>query len=353
MKKWLKITLIALLIIVLALAATVTGIYWTRFATIATLDEVIPSSFYTVDFKADYKLDELLSRNLVTDQVFVDEALDIMYPMLPLEMEAPPLMCSVFTAESPEGEHICGRNFDLSEIHCLLIRTSPKDGYRSISALIPEIIDIKNFPIDSLMDKMKLLIAPYAITDGINEKGLGVAGLVVNGDPTYQDTGKTPITTNLALRLMLDKAASTDEAVELLSHYDMHASGGSNYHFYITDTTGKSVVVEYYNNEMTVTDSNILTNFYLREDAPRSTSKDRCYERFEIIKNALEECGGIVDMQKAADILQEAEMDDYYDGGYVSTQWTEVFNLEKGIVKMYIDRDYDNAHEFSIADFDK
>lgn len=353
MKKWLKITLLTLLAIVLVAAIAFTGLYWTRFATISTLNEVIPASFYTVDFKADYKLDELLSRNLKDDQVFVNEALDIMYPLLPLEMEAPPLMCSVFAAENAEGEHIYARNFDLSQIHCLLLRTSPKDGYRSVSALIPEIIQIKNFPISGVMDKMKLLIAPYAITDGINEKGLGVAGLVVNGEPTYQDTGKPPITTNLALRLMLDKAASTDEAVELLSRYDMHASGGSNYHFFITDASGKSVVVEYHNNEMTVTDSSICTNFYLREDAPKSTSKNRCYERFDIIEKALEKCGGIVDNDSAMDILKAAAMDDMMDEGLVSTQWSEIFNLEKGTVGIAIDMDFDNVYEFSIENFDK
>ena len=352
MKKWIVRILLILLAVILIAAIAVTGVYWTRFATISTLNEVVPSSFYTVDFKADYKLDELLSRNLQNDQIFVNEALDIMYPMLSLKMEAPALMCSVFAAETAEGEHIFGRNFDLSQIHCLLIRTSPRDGYRSISALIPEIIQIKDFPISSAMDKMKLLIAPYAITDGMNEKGLGVAALVVNGDPTYQDTGKLPITTNLALRLMLDKAATTDEAVELLSQYDMRASGGSNYHFFITDASGKSVVVEYYNNEMTVEDSNLCTNFYLREGAPESENKN-AYERFEIVKNALEDCDGIVTEDSGMDILKAAARNFNVPDADCSTQWSEIFNLEKGTLGIAIDMDYDHIYQYTIENFDR
>ena len=58
--------------------------------------------------------------------------------------------------------------------------------------------------------------------------------LTLDSDPTYQQTGKPMIATTLAIRLVLDRAATTAEAVELLSKYDMFASSGRDYHFYIT-----------------------------------------------------------------------------------------------------------------------
>lgn len=36
-------------------------------------------------------------------------------------------------------------------------------------------------------------------------------------------------------------------------------------HLALTDTTGRSVVVEYVNNEMIVTQTTVVTNFYLAE----------------------------------------------------------------------------------------
>ena len=66
---------------------------------------------------------------------------------------------------------------------------------------------------------------------------------------------------------MLDKAKNVDEALALLSSYDMHSSANSCYHFQICDASGKSVVVEYVDDEMKVVypDKNYqcATNFLL------------------------------------------------------------------------------------------
>lgn len=346
MAKKLKIVLAVLLSVIAVLVITFVGIYWQRFASINTLEEVVDGEFYTMDFKADYKLSELLSKNLQSDQIFVDEAIKIMYPLLPIKMQAPQLLCTVFAAENPEGEHIFARNYDLTETNGLLLKTSPKDGYKSISMVDLTIIDCKA-PTD-LMNKMKLLLAPYATIDGINEKGLGVAALVVKDEPTYQDTGKLPITTNLALRLMLDKAANTDEAVELLSGYDMRASGGSSFHFFITDASGKTVIVEYYQNKMNVVEGKVCTNFHLTENAPEDENKNRCYDRYAIAEKALEESGGVLAPLSAMETLNKARMDETIEGKYIATQWSEIFVLEQGKVYIVLDRDYENVFEFSI-----
>ncbi len=60
----------------------------------------------------------------------------------------------------------------------------------------------------------------------MNEKGVSIAVLTLDSEPTYQQTGKPTITPTLAIRLVLDHAATTAEAVALLREYDMFASGG-------------------------------------------------------------------------------------------------------------------------------
>lgn len=80
--------------------------------------------------------------------------------------------------------------------------------------------------------------------------------------------------------MMLDKAKNVDEALELLSSHDMHSSANSCYHFQICDASGKSVVVEYVDNEMKVVypDKNYqcATNFLLTNpDAEFNFGQDR------------------------------------------------------------------------------
>ena len=101
----------------------------------------------------------------------------------------------------------------------------------------------------------------------MNEKGVSIAVLTLDSDPVHQDTGKPTISTTLAIRLVLDRAASTEEAVTLLKSYDMFASSGRDYHFYITDANGDGRVIEYDCNsntrELVDTKSEAITNFFI------------------------------------------------------------------------------------------
>ena len=66
--------------------------------------------------------------------------------------------------------------------------------------------------------------------------------------------------------MVLDRADSTEAAVELIGGYAMLASSGRDYHFFITDASGDSRVVEYdcdsSERTMTVTRVEATTNFY-------------------------------------------------------------------------------------------
>lgn len=75
-------------------------------------------------------------------------------------------------------------------------------------------------------------------------------------------TGKPNLTTTTAIRLLLNQAADVDEALELLNQYDMHASMGMMVHFALADASGRSVAVEYVDNQMIVIETPVLTNFY-------------------------------------------------------------------------------------------
>ena len=112
-----------------------------------------------------------------------------------------------------------------------------------------------------LSDETIIIAALYALLDGMNEKGLCVAvNMIQDSDTISQSSGKPDITTTTAVRMLLNKAATTNEAVELLKQYDFHASMDYMVHLSVADSTGKSVVIEYINNEMEVIETPFCTD---------------------------------------------------------------------------------------------
>ena len=61
-------------------------------------------------------------------------------------------------------------------------------------------------------------VSLYAPLDGMNEKGLAVSVNMIQDSPGIsQDSGKPALTTTTAVRLLFDRAADVEEALELLS----------------------------------------------------------------------------------------------------------------------------------------
>lgn len=152
----------------------------------------------------------------------------------------------------------------------MVVAAYPENGYASISTVNMDFVcqgaggGITGMALR--MDQVKVPAALYAPLDGMNEKGLAVSvNMIQDGADISQDSDRADITTTTAIRLLPDKAADVDEALALLEQYDMHASMGMMVHFALDDNSGRSVVVEYIENEMVVTDTPVVTNFYLAE----------------------------------------------------------------------------------------
>lgn len=114
------------------------------------------------------------------------------------------------------------------------MRNHPRGGYASIGFAALNNLGA-NTPLDSVTGRAAALMGPFAQLDGVNECGVSIAVLTLDSQPCDQDTQRPVINTSLAIRLVLDRAATTQEAVDLLSAYDMHAMAGRDYHFFIND----------------------------------------------------------------------------------------------------------------------
>ncbi len=239
-----------------------------------------------------------------------------------------------------------GRNFDWQKSNALVLQTKPDNGYASISTVNTDFIKSAYSGYDNLSEKARTAAAVYAPLDGMNEKGLCVAVLMINDGKTInQQTEKADITTTTAVRILLDKAAYVDEAVDILKKYDMHSSMGLMIHFAIADINGNSVVVEYINNEMIVTKTDAVTNFYLSEGSQHGVGSNQSHERYDILVKALK-ANPNMDANGLRDVMDSVSKDNFNE--FESTEWTAVYDRANKKIHYYHRENYDKCYTFEV-----
>jgi predicted choloylglycine hydrolase/predicted small lipoprotein YifL len=254
--------------------------------------------------------------------------------------------CSTLAVQNEQGEYLFGRNFDWENCNALIVSSKPENGYASISTVNTDFV-VSGAPSLSKLSQEVLTVASlYAPLDGMNEKGLVVSvNMIQDSDTIEQNTVKPDITTTTAVRLLLDKAANVDEALELLSQYDMHASMGYMVHLALADTAGRHVVVEYIDNEMVVTDTPVVTNFYLADGEKNGIGTAQSHERYEILQNTLSEYETL-SMEGVREALNSVSKDNFNE--FESTEWSIVFNQSTGEVQYYHRENYETPYNFKI-----
>ena len=264
-----------------------------------------------------------------------------------LQFGGNPFGCSTLAVKDENGHALFGRNFDWNTCHAMIIQNAPKDGYASISTVNMDFITVSGIRLSSLPDEIQALAGLYAPLDGLNEMGLAVSVNMIQDNATIeQNTDKTDITTTTAVRLLLDQAADVEEAIDLLNSYDLHASFGYMVHFAIADQSGRSVVVEYVNNEMIVTETPAVTNFYLSEGEKNGIGTQQSHERYEILMNR-KNASETMNMDGLRNALDSVSKDNF--GEFESTEWSIVMNQTTGEVRYYHREDYSTAYTFMVT----
>ena len=198
-------------------------------------------------------------------------------------------------------------------------------------------------------DSFLTLAAPYLPFDGINEKGVTIALLAVpEANLTFSES-KVTLNTTTAIRLVLDKAANVDEAVELLKNYNIYFSGDIKCHYLIADASGKSVLVEYWDGEVkaiTVPENyQIASNFIAYNGLNIGEGGDEI-DRYNSVKERIERNNGILTESQAIELL--AEIGCYSDSGEDKLQWTVLYNITTLNGKIFIHRNKDNIISFQL-----
>lgn len=258
--------------------------------------------------------------------------------------------CSTIMAAKQDGNFLFGRNFDWDRCNAMVVSARPENGYGSISTVNMDFVTqgigggVMGAALKS--DRVQTLAALYAPLDGMNEAGLGVSVNMIQDNASLdQNTEKPDITTTTAVRLMLDQAADVEEALELLGKYDMHASMGMMVHFALADASGHSVVVEYIDNRMVVTETPVVTNFYLAEGDKNGIGTVQSHERYEILMNLLQENESMT-AENVRDALDRVSKDNF--GELESTEWSIVFDLSSGSAHYYHRENYEKSYVFAV-----
>jgi hypothetical protein len=262
---------------------------------------------------------------------------------LPPGFSLPSGGCSCFSAFYLPDQAIFGRNYDWTKnIPILLLFTHPANGYASASMVdISPGFGIKEPSWDDPRDRQLLYLTPYIPLDGMNERGLTIALKKVPKAQAPVDPNKTNIIFLAAIRLMLDKAQSVDEAISLLDAYNIIYL---QQHFLIADAHGNSAMVEFVDGEIKVIRSKkpwqAGTNFVLSDnlESPRKMCR-----RYDTIDRALEQTHGQISTEKAMSLLKDVSQ---HDTG--KTIYSMVYNLVSGEIDIAVDRNFDHLYHYDL-----
>jgi len=314
-------------------------------------------NIYTIDVKFDYDIDQLTLDGPVDTQMLMENMIKVAAPGVDIDYTSPDYGCSVFTMNRTDGGLSFGRNYDFKyDTSAMIVRCHPKDGYASIGTAAISNLYV-NDPLGSDNEKIACLASPFICLDGINEKGVGIGVLTLDSDPTDQDTGKKKLATTILIRLVLDKAASTEEAIQLISEYDSYATSGRDYHFYITDETGDSRIVEFDcedpGRSMVVTPTRSATNFYIKyKDLVLPNQRNGVYghgrERYDVIEEILTANEGNSTSETAWEALKAASQEPNPESVTSNTQWSIEYDLTGRKEKFVLHRKWDDMYEFEL-----
>lgn len=252
---------------------------------------------------------------------------------------ASPFGCSLFAAAGDPDGPLFARNFDWDANPALVLHTDPPDGYASVS-----IVDVAYLGIEDPLaesDRRKLLNAPLLPFDGMNERGLAVGLAADESGRSARDPAKPTVGSVRILRLVLDSAATVDEALAVFGRYNVDFDGGPPLHYLIADASGGSAVVEFVDGAMRVERGDgswqVLTNFRL---AGADSGTRQGYRRYRVASEALSKAGGAMDAKAAMDVLEAVAQ------GH--TRWSVTYGLRTGQMHVVTAKRWAVVHDFRL-----
>jgi len=331
--------------------------------TLRSLHRLPGTNAYTLDYYVDYNIDEIRVHGIDVNNV-EDSFLSVFFPDVILSVATrlksafisrrvqiagtDAHRCTSVVSRDSSGDVLFGRNFDWTHDACLILKIHQEDYISSIA-----VIDLAYLNLDgddlhetNLIERIPLLFAPYYVMDGMNRSGVTVADMSQGTASAPYNAVKPDVLHSTAMRLILDYAETTEEALEILQQYNIHFAETKS-HLMIADRQGVSVVVEFIDGEMKTTYPEttwqVCTNHRIFGKSEEDNDL-RC-DRYRLASNRLAAMNDFADSDDIWSIMKAVSMEDF-------TMWTTVYNLTTGEVQFAYRRKFQNIHREQIVKSD-
>ncbi len=346
MKKTVRNIFIGVGAALLLILAAVVLAFLNELRSLFSLKQMNSAPFYAMTYYGDYGFDDFLKQGAHSDAEIEQFVTKRLLKGLPIDLGITGGGCSAFYAHNEAGDGVYGRNFDFDYAPPLLLHTKPADGYASVSTVNLAFLGYseQNLPKERDINSFLTLAAPYLPFDGMNEKGLAVALLAVPEAYPPNKDGQVTLNTTTAIRLMLDKAATVEEAVVLLKDYNIYFSGDIQCHYLVADATGNAVVLEFWDHELKVVKAPdaypAATNFVMYNGLNIGEGFTE-FDRYDAIQDRLAQSGGVLGEAEAMRLLEQVSIPD-------RTQWSVVYNTKKLTAAITIRGDYGSLCDYTL-----
>ncbi|MBT8379412.1 MAG: linear amide C-N hydrolase [Ignavibacteria bacterium] len=196
--------------------------YETSYGTATQVDNY---PLFALDYSADYNFEEYLQTGIIPGYV-------------PSKSANKDFSCTCFSAFG-EDSRLLARNYDWdTPSSYFIILTDPPNSYSSIST-----VDLSFFNYDhekspaSPENQNTIRTLPYFPFDGMNEKGVAIGMNAVPYAQSPYDASKITIGELQLIRLVLDYASSTQQAINLIQQYNINMENPP-IHYLIADSSG-------------------------------------------------------------------------------------------------------------------
>jgi hypothetical protein len=326
-----------------------------------SLRQVTGTNAYVMDYYVDYHIDQIRSSGMDVEHI-EDGLINVLFPdaiaaiamgvkghFLDRKIATIPTgddHCSTVCLRSPTGHVLFGRNLDYLHDACLIVRIHRGGELDSIAVLDLHYLNLNREDLEdtSLIRRIPLLFAPYYLQDGMNRHGVAVADMSVPGVKPPRDAARPNILHSTAMRLIIDYATNTDDAVEILKQYNVHFVA-ETCHFMIADASGKSVVIEFINGETIVTPIKeswqVCTNHQIH-GANEEQRDERC-ERYRTASDQLANASAAAGISDVMRVMESVSKEHW-------TMWSSVYDLTSKKYRIAYRRHYDKPYDDSLIE---
>lgn len=322
--------------------------------TLHSLRRVPGTKAYVMDYYVDYNMDEVRAHGIDVNHI-EDSFIRVCFPKWiasiassakssfldePVTARSAGEHCSTVVLRSDNGHTYLGRNFDYNHDACLILKIHGAAGVKSVALLDLHYLNLDRDDLDetNLIQRIPLLFAPYYLHDGMNEYGVAVSEMSVDGVRPPNDPAKPNIIQASALRLILDYARNADEAIDLLRGYNIHFVAETT-HFMVADRTGKSAVIEFIDGKIEPTTTKRSWQICTNHQICGKSEEDNCKAcgRYKLASSTLNDLHNKGNDRDVMKIMQSVSQSNW-------TMWSSVYDLTSGEFEIAYRQHFDDIY---------